>query len=106
MEKLDKDFESIFEFLIGHNEIIIYYEDFCTETYLKQMLESVYDYNSLEEHFKALFGNSARAYYDNFYIDNMIDLDFKSMGTIDDDKVFGVDSSQIFNIENYYVIIR
>ena len=104
--RLDKNFESIFEFQIGNKEIIIYYEDFYTETYLKQTLEDLYSYNSLEEHFKALFGDSARVYYDNFYIDNIIDLNFRSMGSIDDEKVFGVEQSQIFNIENYYVIVR
>ena len=103
---LDVSFDSIFTFQIGYNEITIYYEDFCTETYLKQILKDVYDYKSLEEHFKALFGSSAEAYYDNFYIDNIVDLDFRSMGSIDDEKVFGVDSSQITQIESFYVIIR
>lgn len=103
---LDVNFDSIFTFQIGYNEIIIYYEDFCTETYLKEFLLDVYDYKSLEKHFIALFGDKAEAYYDNFYIDNIIDLEFKSMGSIDDTKVFVVDKSQIIEIGSFYVIIK
>lgn len=100
--KLDRETESLFQLSIGDYNITIYYEDYDLSIYLKELLKDIYDYNSVEEHLKALFGDKAESYYEYYYIDNLIDLNFTSMGTMDDSKVF----NKIIEVKNFFVVIE
>lgn len=100
--KLDRETESLFQLSIGNYNITIYYEDYDLSIYLKELLKDIYDYNSVEEHLKALFGDKAESYYEYYYIDDLIDLNFTSMGTIDDSKVF----NKIIEVKNFFVVIE
>ena len=100
--KLDRETESFFQLSIGNYNIIIYYEDYDLRIYLEELLKELYDYNSVEKHLKVLFGDKAESYYEYYYIDNLIDLNFTSMGTMDDSKVF----NKIIEVKNFFVVIE
>lgn len=103
LERLNIKEEAFFQLTVGDYQIAIFHDDYDVGIYLKQLLTDLYDYKSLEEHFKAIYGNKAETYYEYYFIDNIIDMNFSSMGYVDTRLVFGELPTEInhFNVVIY-----